>query len=151
MSVAKRSGKSRTRKSKRHPPRHCLKCGFHGVTKNGLVGGEQRWKCKKCAYQFTRTEPRGRPLWQKSLVVFLYSQGVSMHAIAKIFQVQPSTVFKWIRAYGNNKNHKTAGDVSLMELTDMRSHLNQKGKRAPTLCIAIHDKTFKESIGIAIQ
>lgn len=149
MSTAKRKGS--TAKKKELPPR-CTKCGHRDAKKNGMALGEQRWKCRSCGYQFTRVEPRGRPFWQKSLVAFLYSYGVSMHAIAKIFQVQPSTILKWVRSYSKHYEPKIGGNISLMELKDMQRHLGQKGKKKKaTLCIAIDNETFRKNIGIAIS
>jgi len=132
------------------PP--CPKCGRKQAIKSGKVQNEQRWKCKSCAYQYTRSAPRGRPLWQKSLVVFLYSYGMSLHAIAKIFHVQPSTVLKWVRIYAQDYHHKPeAGDILMMGLNDMRQHLKKNtGQNAGTLCIAIDDVTFKKNLGITI-
>ena len=39
----------------------CPKCQHEQVVKNGHTLDKQRWKCKKCNYQFTRTTPRGNP------------------------------------------------------------------------------------------
>src|SRR5262249_59691309 len=57
----------------------CPKCTHPHVVKAGMARGKQRWLCRGCGYQFTCTTPRGRPLWQKSLAVFLYCHGVSMN------------------------------------------------------------------------
>lgn len=131
----------------------CPRCGHRHTIRSGYIQGEQRWKCKACAYQYTRLAPRGRPLWQKSLVVFLYSYGVSLHAIARIFHVQPSTVLKWVRSYA--RDHTGApekGQVLFMDLEDMRLHLKHAASsELPTLWIAINDELFKKSLGITIE
>lgn len=137
-------------KKKTIAPR-CPKCGYRESIKSGQVQGEQRWKCKSCAYQYTRIAPRGRPLWQKSLVVFLYSYGVSMHAIARIFHVQPSTVLKWVRTHGTQAYPTPEGALRIMELKDMPKLLKQAGQDANMLCIAINDATFKKGTGITIS
>jgi len=118
-----------------------------------MVQGEQRWKCKECAYQFTKTEKRGRPLWQKSLVVFLYSNGVSMNAIARIFDVRPSTVLKWVRVYAKDHVHKPEeNNVHIVDLAQMQNLMQQNIKENPSmLCIAISDEIFKDGAGIAIS
>src|SRR5579864_8110537 len=100
MAAAKTRTRIKTRKKRaKKPAPPCPKCGHKYAIRSGAVENKQRWKCKSCFYQYTRIAPRGRPLWQKSLVVFLYSYGVSMHEISRIFQVQPSTVLKWVRLY----------------------------------------------------
>jgi transposase-like protein len=72
----------------------CPKCTHPHVVKAGKVRGKQRWVCRGCSYQFTRTTPRGKPLWQKSLAVFLYCHGISMNALGKIFGVRTSSVLE---------------------------------------------------------
>jgi len=66
----------------------CPKCTHPHVVKAGKARGNQRWRCRGCGYQWTRTTPRGRPGWQKSLAVFLYGHGVSMNAVGKMFGVR---------------------------------------------------------------
>jgi len=147
----------KSEKKKVLPP-SCQRCGNKGTIKSGLVSGKQRWKCKACNYQFMLIGPRGRPLWQKSLVVFLYSYGVSMHTIAKIFHVQPSTVLKWVRSYAKDQRYKSeTGNVSITELKDMRRYLqsvsgknSSSAKKSAVLCITINDEIFRKSLGIAI-
>jgi transposase len=147
-SPKKRPAAAKSQKTAR--PR-CPKCGNRDAIKSGMVQGEQRWKCKTCSYQYTRIIPRGRPLWQKSLVVFLYSYGVSMHTIARIFHVQPSTILKWVRSYARDSQPiPEMGDLAFLELKEMPRLLQAMGKDSNILCIAIDDATFKESMGITI-
>jgi transposase-like protein len=87
----------------------CPKCTHPHVVKAGKARSKQRWLCRGCGYQFTCTTPRGRPLWQQSLAVFLYCHGVSMNALGKMFGVHASSILKWIRRgameyerYGND-------------------------------------------------
>ena len=84
----------------------CPKCTHEHVVKAGKVKDKQRWRCRACGYQFTRITPRGRPLWQKSLAVFLYCHGVSMNALSKMFGVRASSVLKWIRGYATTHGAK---------------------------------------------
>jgi hypothetical protein len=41
------------------------------VRKNGIVRGDQRYRCRACSYNFTDTPPRGYPLTQKVTAVLL--------------------------------------------------------------------------------
>ena len=79
---------------------NCPRCKREDPVKNGKARGRQRYKCKSCGFQFTRLTSRGRPPWQRALAVFLYCRGISITAIAQMFSVSPSTVFKWIRKFG---------------------------------------------------
>jgi transposase-like protein len=130
----------------------CPKCKNKSIIKSGMVQGEQRWKCKACSYQFTRIVQRGRPLWQKSLVVFLYCYGVSLHAIAKIFDVQPSTVLKWVKLYAKDYTHTPEiSNVHIMSLAEMQDIIQNNINNDPsTLFISINDAIFKNGAGISI-
>ena len=51
---------------------HCWKCGSEAFVKNGFMAGAQRYKCKKCGFQFTRDTPHGKALKDKILALVLY-------------------------------------------------------------------------------
>jgi transposase len=40
----------------------CERCGAEEHVRNGLMRGEQRYRCKACGLNFTDTPPRGMPL-----------------------------------------------------------------------------------------
>ena len=63
----------------------CPTCKALEAVKNGKVAGKQRFKGKKCAFQFTRLTPRGRPAPEEAMDLILHALGLSMHAIAKLF------------------------------------------------------------------
>ena len=62
----------------------CRKCGATEAIKNGRVFGWQRYKCKACGYQFTKTSPAGKPVHIKLICHELFMTGLSMREIAKI-------------------------------------------------------------------
>ena len=105
----------------------CPKCNATEVKKNGKVQGKQRFKCKSCSYQFTRLTPRGRPANEKAMAITLYTLGLSMRAIAKIFDLSPTAVLKWIKAFAKEHYEKPApGDAILVELDEMWHYLKSK-------------------------
>ena len=107
----------------------CPKCKGTEVKKNGKVQGKQRFKCKSCSYQFTRLTPRGRPANEKAMAITLYTLGLSMRAIAKIFNLSPNAVLKWIKAFAKEHYEKPApGDAILVELDEMWHYLKSKNK-----------------------
>jgi transposase-like protein len=105
----------------------CPKCMYQHVVKAGKVGDKQRWRCRGCGYQFTRTTPRGRPVWQKSLAVFLSCHGVSMNALGKMFSVRTSFVLKWLRRYATVYAVKPdpTGKAIVLELDEMWYYLKK--------------------------
>ncbi|QQP93975.1 transposase (plasmid) [Skermanella sp. TT6] len=42
-------------------PPCCPRCGSRRVIRFGFVAGRQRWRCRRCRYQFTRPEEDGTP------------------------------------------------------------------------------------------
>ena len=133
----------------------CPKCAHQHIVKSGKVGGTQRWLCRGCGYQFTRTTPRGRPTWQKSLAVFLYCHGMSMNALGNMFGVRASSVLKWIRRYATGHCIKSAprGNAGIMELDEMW-HSPQKNAGScgsGRLVLAIQASPWTGNVGIVMQ
>ena len=133
----------------------CPKCAHHHVVKSGKVGGTQRWLCRGCGYQFTRTTPRGRPLWQKSLAVFLYCHGMSMNALGKMFGIRASSVLKWIRRYATEHTVKPApaGHAIVLELDEMWHYLKKNGANSGSgrLWIMIQASSLTGNVGVVMQ
>jgi transposase len=133
----------------------CPKCAHQHIVKSGKVGGAQRWLCRGCGYQFTRSSPRGRPVWQKSLAVFLYCHGMSMHALGKMFGVHASSVLKWIRRYAAEHYAKPAlsGNAIIMELDEMGHYLQKNGVNSGSgrLWIVIQATSWTGSVGVVMQ
>lgn len=77
----------------------CLKCGTDKLVKNGLIFGTQRYKCKQCGYQFTKSAPAGKPLFIKLISHALYLSGMSMRQIAPVIGVTVQSVSRWIKKW----------------------------------------------------
>ncbi len=86
--------------------KHCPRCQHTHFVKNGFVSKKQRYKCKACDYQWTRTTLRGHPQTDKRLSVLLYCHGISMNAISKLFQVSTTAVLKWIHTFAKKQAPK---------------------------------------------
>ncbi len=133
----------------------CPRCDHNHVVKAGKIWGKQRWKCKECGYQFTRSTPRGRPLWQKQLSVFLYCHGVSMNSLAQMFDVRTSSILKWIRKYAKEHYEKPEpqGKAIIMELDEMWHYVKKNSANSGygKLSIVIADNYLTGNVGIVIQ
>ena len=73
----------------------------------------QRYKCKNCWYQYTKTTPRGKPEEDKILALILFSSGLLMRATAKIVGVTTQSVMRWIRQM-HNKFITEKPDISMV-------------------------------------
>ena len=132
----------------------CPKCQHKRVVKNGHVLGKQRWKCKNCNHQFTRTTPRGEPLRIKLLSVYLYCHGISLNAIAKMFDVHASSVLRWVRKFAREHYEKPepTGKAIIMELDEMWHYVkkNDLSSGYGKLLIAVPVSSLIGNVGIEI-
>jgi transposase len=133
----------------------CPKCTHPHVVKAGKARGKQRWLCRGCGYQFTRSTRRGRPPWQKSLAVFLYCHGVSMNALAKMFGVWASTILTWIRRYAADYAEKPApsGKAIVLEIDEMWHFLKKNAANSGSgrLWIVIQATSLTGSVGVVMR
>jgi len=125
------------------------------VVKAGKVRGKQRWLCRGCGYQFTRSTPRGRPLWQKSLAIFLYCHGISMNALGKMFGVHASSVLQWIRRFATAHYAKPepVGKAIVLEVDEMWHFLKKNGTNSGSgrLLIVLQATSLTGNVGVVIR
>ena len=107
---------------------HCRKCGSEAFVKNGFMAGAQRYKCKKCGFQFTRETPHGKPKRDKILALVLYVSGLSMSAIGKIIGVSSQSVMRWTRMFYDKfaSENDTNAKIDEIEIDEMYSYINNK-------------------------
>ena len=133
---------------------HCPKCHHADRVRAGRVKGVQRFQCRQCGCQYTRSEPRGMPLAVKLLAVTLYVHGLSMHAIAKLLQVSTPAVLKWIRVFAEThcpKPQPTA-TAAIIELDEMWHFLKKSPRSSGSgkLIVAIQGGSWTGNVGIVI-
>jgi len=106
----------------------CLKCGNEQAVKSGHARGRQRYKCKRCGYQYTRSSPKGRPFKDKVLAVVLFLSGLSMNATATIVGVSAKTVYMWIKEFYHKyaEMPEPTDGVKEMEIDEMCHYLSKK-------------------------
>lgn len=54
----------------------CPRCGSENTVKNGFAVNKQRYKCKRCGCQFTRSAPRGKDPKDRQLAAFFVRVGI---------------------------------------------------------------------------
>ena len=75
----------------------CPKCYGKECTKNGIVKNKQRYRCKKCKYNFTRST-----CWKYSdeirqKAIKLYLEGNGFRRIERLIHVSHMSVINWVR------------------------------------------------------
>jgi transposase len=102
-------------------PGACPACGGTTLIKSGHACGRQRWRCKGCGRQFTRTTPRGMPAAVKREAVGLYCAGLSLNATGKRLGVSAQSVMRWVRDHARDHCPKPApeGRAVVVEIDEM--------------------------------
>lgn len=122
----------------------CKECGNAGVIKNGFMLGKQRYRCKKCGYNFTEGDKRVKyDATKKNLVVRMYLNNCGFRRISEILEVPFATVFKWIKNAGKIVDAMVAEikdeetKIEILELDELytyikknREEIKKLGKRA---------------------
>jgi transposase-like protein len=110
----------------------CLKCSCEGAVRNGVIWGKQRYKCKQCYYQFTRSTRRGQSEQSKTLALILYLSGLSMNMTGKIVGVTAQSVMRWIKEFGEKalKELPIPSGIKAVEMDEMHHFLLKKQKKS---------------------
>jgi transposase-like protein len=79
----------------------CTKCGSDKYCKNGMVKGEQRYRCAvpTCRYNFTGKLREPSKEVQDRLFDLHFLDGLSNKAIANELGVSDVTISKWLKKY----------------------------------------------------
>ncbi len=93
---------------------HCPRCGSWRLIRYGIVAGQQRWRCRRCRYQFTHLEEHGTPDPTKRAAVSLYGYGLSFNAVA---------VCRYVDRFCTKP---PAGETVVIELDEMWHYLQRK-------------------------
>ena len=102
-------------------PDACPACRGTMLIRSGHACGRQRWRCKGCGRQFTRTEPRGKPAALKLQAIELHCLGLSMNAVAKRVGVSAQTMLRWVRDHAQRHCPKPepAGSTAVVEIDEI--------------------------------
>ena len=76
----------------------CPRCKSIEKIKNGVAHGIQRYRCKNCGCNYTKSNVRGYGLEIKNRVFFLYQSGKSFREIEKETGISNVTVMRWIKS-----------------------------------------------------
>lgn len=120
---------------------NCKRCGSKSYVKNGFDKGKQRYKCKKCRYNFTDTPPRGCSLETKLQALHLYLEGLGFRSIARFLKVSNVAVLNWIKAFGASIEQQIPAKVEFMEIDEMHHYVQKKSKNYGSGWLLIELKT----------
>ena len=106
----------------------CPKCKSEEKTKDGVIKGRQRYKCKNCGFRYTvASGSKAKPLHMRKLALQLYLEGLRFRSIGRVLKVSNVTVLNWIRAFGEQiEELKSAERVMFTEMDEMHTYVGQK-------------------------
>ncbi len=99
----------------------CPVCGGTRLSRSGHACGRQRWRCKGCGRQFTRTAPFGKAQAMKSEAISLYCAGLSLNATGKRLGVSVQSVMRWVRDHAGTccPKPESTGGTAVVELDEV--------------------------------
>ena len=110
----------------------CKNCGETKIVKNGMVRGKQRYKCKKCGYNFVIGDERtnDKIIALKALVVLLYALAKgSYNMLGTIFDRDRSLIYRWIKEAGLSFDEPhIGGEIKEIEFDEMWHFIGKKNE-----------------------
>jgi len=105
----------------------CPKCQNDHCTKDGIVGGRQRYRCKNCnhrhtvAYKWYSEEVKRQAL-------ALYLEGLGFRSIGRLLNCSHVAVYQWIKQYGEKArlDELPATELDVVEMDEMHSYIGSK-------------------------
>ncbi|NCT09395.1 MAG: IS1 family transposase [Flavobacteriia bacterium] len=102
----------------------CPNCSSDEYVKSGVINNKQRYKCKKCNYNFT-VNKLGKKIdnYFVNKALQLYLEGLSYREIERILGISHVSILNWVKRYGIkrpiNKNfHSTYKILNALELAN---------------------------------
>ena len=109
----------------------CKHCGSEKYVKNGVVGGKQRYECKKCGRTFREGDLREVYSEEKKLrVIKWYLEGAGIMSIERMEGVPNPLIIRWIRQFSEIvKRHlrevevpANAKEIEIIEVDELFSY-----------------------------
>jgi len=103
----------------------CPKCRSVECVRNGLMEGFQRYKCKKCGCNYTRSYAYYQKKDKKRrFALSMYLEGLGFHSIARLLGVSHVSVINWVKKYGSQLiGIRNPRPCRIMELDEMHSYI----------------------------
>ncbi len=108
---------------------NCPRCKCERQTKDGIIQGRQRYKCKECNYRYTvqqKSTAKSKEL--KRYALQLYLEGLGFRSIGRLLKVSNVSVLNWIRSFGKEVQSLQSenSEIEFVELDEMHSYIGSK-------------------------
>ena len=114
---------------------HCPKCRSTVRTKNGKVKGKQRYKCKDCGCNYTKSTLSRTAVKKRAECIRIYLEGVGFRGVSRLTDVPHTTVMRWVHSLGNDierlRPKVEAGEtISTLEIDELWHFVRKKRTNA---------------------
>ena len=102
----------------------CPKCEGEEKTKNGFKNSVQRYKCKRCGCNYTKSKPYGYSIEVKRKALKYYLEGIGFRRIERLLGMSHVTVINWVKKAGGKIKdivfeEKKAEKVDVLEMDEL--------------------------------
>lgn len=106
----------------------CCKCKSELIRKNGIVHFRQRYLCKSCGYTFTvERKSTAFPAAIKQQALEMYLEGMGFRSIARQLKVSHLSVYRWIRAFGQQAAPLQSKQcIDVVEMDELHTYIGNK-------------------------
>ena len=108
---------------------NCPKCTSDNFVKAGFISENQRYKCKKCGYFFTK-KCLGYDIEIKIKAIRMFREGLGFRSIGRLLDVSFQSVANWVRNFGKilKENVKIESDFDVVEVDEMWHYVKKNSK-----------------------
>ena len=104
----------------------CPKCSSEKCTKDGIIKGKQRYRCKSCNFRHT-VQHRGKSPDVKRQALELYLEGLGFRSIGRILRCSHVAVYNWIKSFGEAaKELRSDSTLKVVEMDEMHTYVSSK-------------------------
>ena len=104
----------------------CPQCDYTNCTKDGIVKGKQRYKCKSCGYRHT-VQYRGISPEIKRQALELYLEGLGFRSIGRFLKCSHVAVYNWIKALGEKvESLRSDSTLEVVEMDELHTYIGSK-------------------------
>jgi len=104
----------------------CSKCSSTAYVKNGFITDKQRYKCKACGCQFTKSYIGKYSQSVKIQALKLYKEGNGFRRIGRLLNISFEIVRLWILNFSHNLKPQINNEYDIVEVDELCTFLKRK-------------------------
>ncbi len=108
---------------------NCPKCSHNHNTKDGIIKGKQRFKCKNCNFRFTVQQKDAKTGSNeiRKLALQLYLEGLGFRSIGRILNFSHVAIYQWIKNFGEEVQQLQSKEtIKVVEIDEMHTYVGSK-------------------------